>query len=269
MENTGKVYGFLWSKNSGGFPRRWHFHDVQSVVPEPMVRGKRGLEIGSGCGYDTLIMARDNPEVKILGFDMSGGVFKTKEITGGLSNVWLMQASALGIPLKDDLFDFAYSYGVLHHTPDPEGALREIRRVLKKEAPVFLYLYEDHSDNPVKYFILKIVNILRRVTTKMPVKLLYYFSYLVSPFAVIFFTFPAKLFAKFNRAGTFSKKIPFNYGTHLFSLAADLYDRFGAPIEHRFSKKNIFHLLNNNGFIKINICKIKSKAGWVAWGYKN
>lgn len=37
----------------------------------------------------------------------------------------------------------------------------------------------------------------------------------------------------FNRP--FSKKIPLNFGTDLFSLRGDLYDLFDAPIELRFS----------------------------------
>lgn len=271
IKRTQEVYGFLWDRGgkNGAAPQRWHFHDMQETVPEPIVKGKIGLEIGCGYGYDTLIMAKNNPEVKILSFDISDGVFRNREMTASLKNVFLIKASALNIPLKDNAFDFAYSYGVLHHLPDPETGIKEINRVIKKNAPLFLYLYEDHARNKLKRAALRMVNILRHVTTKMPAKLLYLLSYLASPFIVILFSFPAMVLAGFKTTSRLSDKIPFNYGTHLFSVAADLYDRFGTPIEHRFSREEIIDLFDRTGFSGINIAKIKSKAGWVIWGYKN
>jgi ubiquinone/menaquinone biosynthesis C-methylase UbiE len=45
------------------------------------------------------------------------------------------------LPFQDESFDVAYSNGVLHHTPDTAGAVREIHRVLKSggQARVMLY----------------------------------------------------------------------------------------------------------------------------------
>jgi len=65
-----------------------------------------------------------------------------------------------------------------------------------------------------------------------------------------------------------SQRFPFNFGTHPFSLSGDLYDRLGAPIEHRFNKEQIYSMLINCGFNKINITKLKDSAGWVTWGFK-
>ena len=45
------------------------------------------------------------------------------------------------MPFADDSFDVVYSNGVLHHTPDTAGAVREIHRVLRPggQARVMLY----------------------------------------------------------------------------------------------------------------------------------
>lgn len=268
IKKTEDVYGFLWrgleNKSSG----KWHYNNMQEAIKEPIVRGEKGVDIGSGCGYDTFIMAKKNPSVKIFSLEISDGVFAIKKLTRGLNNVWVIKGSALNIPLADNALDFAYSFGVLHHTPDPESAVREIFRVVKKSAPVYLYLYEDHSENRVKCTFLKIIKLLRIITVRLPEKFLYSLSFLASPFVIILFTLPSMFLKKFRITQPLSERIPFNFGRSLFSLTGDLYDRFGAPIEHRFSRKEIFDLLNRNGFANISVTRMRSAAGWVTWGYK-
>lgn len=62
--------------------------------------------------------------------------------------------------------------------------------------------------------------------------------------------------------------MPLNFCTHSFSLAADLYDRFSIPLEYRFSRKEVFDLLDKNYFTNIKAERLKSKAGWVTRGTK-
>lgn len=268
-KDTQAVYGFLWKELKNGKPLRWHYNNMQDIIKEPMVRGKKGIDIGSGCGYDTFIMAKSNPAVKIISLDISEGAYKTKELTSGLGNVWVMRGSALNIPIADNTLDFAYSFGVLHHTADPERGIKEIARIIRRDSPVYLYVYEDHSENRVKHLALNLVKALRAVTTHIPPRALYILSFLASPFIMVFFTFPHRFFKRFKTTQALAENIPFNFGSSMFSLAGDLYDRFGAPIEHRFSRQEIFNLLKRNGFVNISIDRMKCTAGWVVWGIKD
>jgi ubiquinone/menaquinone biosynthesis C-methylase UbiE len=264
----GKTYGFLWQKQRHLTPKRWHFNVVQEIIPEPIVRGSRGIDIGSGAGYDTYIMANDNPGVEIVSIDLSDGVYATSKLTENLKNVRVIKCSVSDIPLKDNTFDFAYSFGVLHHTPDPQGGLLEIIRILKKDSPLFAYLYEDQSENRIKYIALKVISEVRKATVRMPQKMLYFLCLLISPFVFIFFSFPALVLGTFKFTRNFSNKIPFNFGRNPFSLWGDLYDRFSTPIEYRFSKEDLYSLFKDCGFNKINIQKLNDRAGWVVTGYK-
>ncbi len=175
----------------------------------------------------------------------------------------------MDIPLKEGVFDFAYSFGVLHHTPNPKKGLFEISRVLKKESPVFLYLYEDHSENIIKYIALRAIMVLRKITIKIHPKILYILSFIASPFVFILFSGPAIILRKFKSTRKFAENIPFNFGTSPFYLQADLYDRFGAPIEYRFNRREVYDMLNRCNFYNINITRLKATAGWVVWAYKN
>ncbi len=269
QKETEKTYGLLWERSIGSPPLdKWHFNAMQAVIDVPIVRGKFGIEVGSGCGYDTYIMAKSNPLVTLVSIDISDGIFKTKELVSGLENVLPVKCSALDISAKDASFDFAYSFGVLHHTSNPRKGLLEIARVLKKGSPAFIYLYEDHSENIAKYLCLKIVSMLRLITARLPKKILYFLAWVASPVVFVIFTLPSRLLRRFESTKKIAENMPFNFGKTPFSLQGDLYDRFGAPVEYRFNRQEIYNMFNKCGFVKINVTRLKDTAGWVAWGYK-
>lgn len=269
IRRTQEVYNLMWNKGSAGILyESGHLHKMQSVIPESIVSGALGIDIGSGLGYDTYVMAKDNPAVKIVSLDLSDGIYKTKELVNELNNVLVIKGSVMSLPVKSGVFDFAYSFGVLHHTPDPKKCLSEIARILKKESPVFLYLYEDHSENVIKYVAVKIIRALRKVTIEIPPRLLYVLCSLFSPFVFLIFSLPAKILMKFNVTRNLAKVMPFNFGRSPFSLGPDLYDRFSTPIEHRFSRREVYDILMRSGFYNIHITRLKISAGWVVWGYR-
>lgn len=266
---TAKAYGLLWNKiDPGNIPKKWHFNDLQDLVKDPIARGSIGIDVGSGCGYDTYIISAINPAIRMVSLEMSDGIYMAKTVAASLKNASFIKGSILDMPLKNCIFDFAYSFGALHHTPDPEKGISEINRIIKSGAPAFLYLYEDHSDNFIKFASIKAIAVLRKITTKIPPGCLYEICRFFSPFIVIFFTYPSKIMMRFKATKNLADKVPFNFGTHLFSVSGDLFDRFSAPIERRFSRKEALDLLIRNGFVNNRIGKIKSKAGWVVWGYK-
>ena len=268
LKETKNTYSLLWERSGNRVPDKWHFNAMQEAIAEPIVRGKVGIEVGSGCGYDTCIMANSYPAVKIITIDISDGIYKTKELAAGLDNVLAIKCSALDIAVKGSSLDFAYSFGVLHHTDDPIKGLREIARVLKKGSPAFIYLYEDHSENIFKYVALKAVSALRSITTRMPKKALYLLSWLLSPLVFIFFTLPSKILSRFNATRHIAGKMPFNFDRGPFSLRGDLYDRFGAPVEYRFSRRQMYDMFERCGFTNVHVTRLERTAGWVAWGYK-
>jgi ubiquinone/menaquinone biosynthesis C-methylase UbiE len=103
--------------------------------------GARLLEVGCGMGTDLLQFARGGAHV--TGVDLTPRSIQISrnhlEVYGQAGDFVLTDGEQL--PFEDKSFDVVYSNGVLHHTPDTAGAIREIHRVLRPggEARVMLY----------------------------------------------------------------------------------------------------------------------------------
>ncbi len=108
--------------------------------------GKKVLEVGVGAGTDFLQWVRAGAEV--TGLDLTEQAcehvkhrlslyeMKAKEIVVGDSE---------NLPFNDGTFDLVWSWGVIHHTPNTEKAMREIVRVLKSGGRGKIMIYHRHS----------------------------------------------------------------------------------------------------------------------------
>jgi len=114
---------------------------MQEVMGFNEFAGASLLEVGCGMGTDLLQFARGG--AKVTGVDLTPRSVETSrhhlEVYGQSGEFAIADCERL--PFADASFDVAYSNGVLHHTPDTVGAVREIHRVLKSggQARVMLY----------------------------------------------------------------------------------------------------------------------------------
>jgi ubiquinone/menaquinone biosynthesis C-methylase UbiE len=107
--------------------------------------GKRLLEVGVGTGTDLLQFARGS--ARVTGVDLTPRSIEIArrrfEVYGFAGEFAIGDAEGLGFP--DLSFDVVYSFGVLHHTPDTESAVREIHRVLRPGGRAIVMLYYRRS----------------------------------------------------------------------------------------------------------------------------
>jgi ubiquinone/menaquinone biosynthesis C-methylase UbiE len=107
--------------------------------------GKRVLEVGVGLGTDFVRFVRAGAEA--TGVDLTEASVQSVRERLALEALEadLRVADAESLPFADAEFDLVYSWGVLHHTPDTERALREVRRVLKPGGEARIMLYSRRS----------------------------------------------------------------------------------------------------------------------------
>lgn len=118
-----------------------HFETPWLIGPRGSLKGKRVLEIGCGRGVGLEILLSLGSE-HVTGFDLDPKMIalaqKRLEKYGNRACVFVGDAEAIDSPAAS--FDAVVDYGVIHHIPRWQQALKEIARVLK---PGGTFYFED------------------------------------------------------------------------------------------------------------------------------
>jgi ubiquinone/menaquinone biosynthesis C-methylase UbiE len=108
-------------------------------------RGLKVLEIGVGLGADHQLFAEMGAD--LYGIDLTerainhtSNRFKVFNLTSKLS---VMDAEHL--EFSNEIFDYVYSWGVLHHSPNTALAITEVLRVLKPNGITRIMIYHKWS----------------------------------------------------------------------------------------------------------------------------
>jgi SAM-dependent methyltransferase len=151
---AGAIYGREHEFGSREFfdeVERHRYQQYAPWMPEVMgfadFPGKRLLEVGCGMGTDLLQFARGG--ARVTGVDLTPRSIEISrhhlQLYDQTGDFAINDAERL--PFRDESFDVVYSNGVLHHTPDTAGAVREIYRVLRPGGLARVMLYHRHSWN--------------------------------------------------------------------------------------------------------------------------
>jgi SAM-dependent methyltransferase len=160
-----------------------------------------------------------------------------------------------------------YSIGVLHHLPDPEPAFQNLLRYLKPGGEIQIYLYWKPEGQPIKRALLAIVTAARQITTRLPHSLNYALAFPAAMAAFAFFVWPYRLLKKLPGLRSLAEKLPMKqYSSFPFRVCVnDQLDRFSAPIENRYTEREVADLLSR---ANLEQTKVSSAYGWVATGRK-
>jgi len=111
--------------------------------------GKKVLEIGCGIGTDTINFARAGAQVTAVDLtEQSLEVARQRAKVFELEHrIQFIQADAekLSETVPVEPYDLVYSFGVIHHTPDPNRALDEIRKYVTQDSTVKIMVYNRWS----------------------------------------------------------------------------------------------------------------------------
>jgi SAM-dependent methyltransferase len=110
-------------------------------------KGKRVLEIGCGIGTDSTNFARSGADYSgVEGSSESLDLTKKRFKVFGLEGkFYLGNAEELTDLLPPQKFDLIYSFGVIHHTPNPSRVMEAARHYLRMDSEFRLMLYAKHS----------------------------------------------------------------------------------------------------------------------------
>jgi ubiquinone/menaquinone biosynthesis C-methylase UbiE len=112
-----------------------------------MWNGKRVLEIGCGIGTDSINFVRNGADLTIVEFsDKSLEVCKKRFDVFELKATFITgDVERLDEVLEPGKFDLIYSFGVIHHTPNPDKAFEQIAKYMDTDTELRVMLYSKIS----------------------------------------------------------------------------------------------------------------------------
>jgi SAM-dependent methyltransferase len=168
--NYADTFGFQWQLYSRTQLDTEHsqesesaFHERTGFTPEEL-KGKLVLDVGCGMGRFAEVATRWGAHV--VGIDLSEAAAVAARNLRERAFVAL-QANVFALPFAPESFDYIYSIGVLHHTPDCEKAVKVLPQYLAPGGGMAVWLYSGYN----KWY--RFSDIYRKVTHRMSPRLLH------------------------------------------------------------------------------------------------
>jgi ubiquinone/menaquinone biosynthesis C-methylase UbiE len=177
--NYAGSFGFQWHRhaqtqldNASDTESENAFRQRTGFTPDEL-RGKLVLDVGCGMGRFAEVASRWG--ARVVGVDLSTAAEVAAENLADRNGCAFFQADAFALPFASESFDFIYSIGVLHHTPDCEKAFKGLAKFLKPGGTVAVWLYSRYN----KWY--RFSDIYRKFTHRLPRKMLHSICYMAVP----------------------------------------------------------------------------------------
>ncbi|MGI8678599.1 MAG: class I SAM-dependent methyltransferase [Jatrophihabitans sp.] len=163
-------------------------------------------------------------------------------------NVTYLEEPIGGSLVPDETLDLAYSIGVLHCVPNPAAAMEALRKKLKPGGYLLVYLYYALENRPGWYrAVWAATNVLRRRISRLHPSAK---RAATSTIAVAVYWPLARAALILARFGVPVRHLPLSfYATKsLYAMRNDALDRFGTPLERRYTRSDITAMVSEAGY---------------------
>jgi SAM-dependent methyltransferase len=242
------------------------FEGYFAVFPwDRLPAGAEGFDMGCGTGRWAKLVA---PRVgRLHCIDPSAQALAVaRRNLGDVPNADFENAPTSTTTLPKDSQDFGYALGVLHHIPDTAAALADCVRLLKPGAPFLVYLYYRFDNRPAWFrLVWRASELLRASVSRMPASLKPAATDLMA--AVIYW--PLARGARLaEKLGLSVSHFPLSFyrDKTFYSMRTDSRDRFGTPLEQRFSRVEIGRMMETAGLE--NVVFSEQEPYWCAVGVR-
>jgi len=109
----------------------------------------RFLDVGTGSGWDAILVARNNSKVQVTAVDLSDAMLeiasRNAQSAGVQGKINFIKADAKKLPFEDGIFDAVFTHNMLHHQAEPEKMVSEMIRVAKADGAIIIRDLVRHS----------------------------------------------------------------------------------------------------------------------------
>lgn len=255
-------FGFEWQRFSSHLSSyRDNFEWYREPLGDISLAGQSVLDAGCGMGRHTHHFLREGARVVAVDASHAIEVAARNDIS---ESALFVQGDILSLPVRPKSFDLVCCLGVLHHLENTGEALRQLVKAARPGGRLLLYLYHDPAESSrVRGFLIAVVAALRKLTTRLPMRVLHPVAAVIA--AALYGTYvgPMKVLARVGVEAV--RRLPLGqYVDYPFRvLWNDQFDRFSAPLEKRYRRAAVEDMLAQAGLTDI---RILGGYGWRAAG---
>lgn len=251
---TVESFGEEWTKFSS-FSQEEINHignEYFDIIPKKLLNNKSYvLDVGCGTGRWTKYICDKVGFVEAI--DPSKAVLSACQLLNDKKNVRISLAEVSALPFEDGSFDLVFSLGVLHHVPSTIQAIKDCVKKVKPNGYFLVYLYYNLDNRGILYkAAFNFSSIFRKIICNLPAKIKKVVCDIIAYTVYFPLIFVATTIKKILRNDWY-KKLPLSYyvGKSINVIKNDALDRFGTPLEQRFSRVEIEEMMKAAGLVDI------------------
>jgi SAM-dependent methyltransferase/uncharacterized protein YbaR (Trm112 family) len=255
-ERSNESFGLQWTSQSED-EKTW-FKDDASLRKEEFLYSlnvgreelKGALIFDAGCGNGRLTASLADFGAEVVGMELSAGVDKAQaskpQYAGPREHfVHFIRGNVMELPVRPGRFDVIHSSGVLHHTPSTERAFASFLTAGRPGGRVYVQLYRTREA------WVGIPNaLLRGVTSRLPVRLLYRLCWVAVPLHSALVRFVARLRGEHSAITTASRG----------ERALSLFDNFSPRYQYRYRPQQMERMFAAAGLTDIRDTTLANEA---------
>ena len=248
-------FGFQWNKYSQMTDQyqAQFLNWVYPLQPKDWL-GKKFLDVGCGMGRNSLWPMKWGARAG-MAFDYDQrSVARAKENLSEFLNMKVEYQSAYEIKWKNE-FDIAFSIGVIHHLQNPELAVSKMVDALVPGGLLLLWVYSYEGN---EWIVRYVDPVRKKLTSKMPIKIVDFVSYFVS--------IPLFLFIKiFKNLNSYIKQLSQFHFWHVHTI---VFDQLHPQTANYWTKDEVMNLTKGLPLKNVRIASPPNKMGWTLMAEK-
>jgi 2-polyprenyl-3-methyl-5-hydroxy-6-metoxy-1,4-benzoquinol methylase len=147
IRHSPKVVGSVEFCREVGERRYFVEPHISAFADFPRWKGRKVLEVGCGIGTDSARFVQagaqfTGAELSAESLSVCKRCFSALKLTG---NFHVVDAEKLSSAVPVERYDLVYSFGVIHHSPQPENIIQEIKKYMGPESELRIMLYAKYS----------------------------------------------------------------------------------------------------------------------------